>query len=203
MKLWYTPTSPYVRKVVVSAIETGLDSRIERIATDTKLPDSALADDNPLGKVPALITDDGGALHDSPVICEYLDSLHDGPKLFPPSGGKRWTALRRQALGDGLLDAATARVREFRRPEEFRFADWLDKQKGKVDRALDALEGEAADLGGGFDIGRIALGCALGYLDLRFPDDGWRATRSGLSNWFEAISRRPSMSETNPLKPAW
>ncbi len=102
MKLRYSPTSPYVRKVSVTALELGLTERIARVPTDTQDRESGIAEHNPLGKVPALILDDGGVLYDSPVICEYLDSLHDGPPMFPAAGPARWTALRQQALGDGI-----------------------------------------------------------------------------------------------------
>src|SRR5215813_1681367 len=101
MKLRYSPASPYVRKCLALAHEAGLAGRIERVPTVTADPASGLAKDNPLGKVPALVLEDGQAIFDSPVICEYLDSLHDGPKLFPPAGAARWTALRHQALADG------------------------------------------------------------------------------------------------------
>ena len=202
MKLRYSPTSPFVRKVVVTAIEAGISERIERIPTNTRDPANGLAVDNPLSKVPALVTDDGEALYDSPVICEYLDHMHAGAKLFPPPGAARWTALRRQALADGLIDAAILRMLENRRSEDLRSTEWMDKQKGKMEQALDALEADAASFGDGFDIGHIALGCALGYVALRFPDDGWRSGRPTLVKWFEAVSKRPSMSETVPKEPA-
>ncbi len=116
MKLRYSPTSPYTRKVVVTAAELGLGDRIERIPTNTRDPNSDLPRDNPLGKIPTLITDEGDRLYDSPVVCEYLDSLHDGTRLFPPAGGARWRALRLQALGDGIIDATILCVVEGRRP---------------------------------------------------------------------------------------
>ena len=116
MKLRYSPTSPYVRKVTVTAQETGVQPRIERVPTVTTDPASGLAKDNPLGKVPTLILDDGERLYDSPVICEYLDGLHGGAKIVPPAGPERWVALRRQALADGILDAAVLRLMETRRP---------------------------------------------------------------------------------------
>src|SRR3990167_1033017 len=110
MKLRYSPTSPYVRKVSVTLIETGLDKNIERVATSVWDPKTDIGKDNPLGKIPTLITDDGAVLYDSPVICEYLDGLHKGPKLFPASGEARWRALRLQALGDGMTDAGILRL---------------------------------------------------------------------------------------------
>jgi glutathione S-transferase len=202
MQLRYSPTSPYVRKVSVCAIELGLAERIERIITDTLDPNSGLAEHNPLVKVPALILEDGEVLYDSPVICEYLDSLHDGAKIFPPAGPERWTALRQQALGDGILDAAILCMLEtLRRPEALRWRGWIDKQTGKVTRALDRLEAEAEALEGPLTIGQITIGCALGYLDFRFADDKWRAGRPNLAAWYEDFAGRPAMQETAPPAP--
>jgi glutathione S-transferase len=202
MKLRFSPASPYVRKVTALAIETGLDGRIERVPTDVWDPSTDVASANPLGKVPTLETDGGEALYDSPVICEYLDSLHDGLKLFPPPGGARWTALRRQALADGILDAGVARRLEALRPEKERSASWLSRQAKVVKRALDALDDEADGLEGPITIGHIAIGCALGWLDFRFHDDHWRDGRSTLARWFEIFSDRRSMRETEPGNPA-
>jgi glutathione S-transferase len=196
MKLRYSPTSPYARKVVVGAIETGLDKYIERVPTDTNDPKSGLGAENPLGKVPSLTLDDGSVLYDSPVICEYLDSLHNGPKLFPASGPARWTALRRQALGDGVCDAALLARYEVLRPPAEQSANWMALQKEKIARSLDALEAEAARFGEGIDIGLIAIGCALGYLDLRFAADAWRNRRPTLAGWLERFAERPSMQAT-------
>jgi glutathione S-transferase len=204
MQLRYSPTSPYTRKVTVTAIETGLDGRIERIATNVWDPATDIARDNPLGKVPALILEDGTVLFDSPVICEYLDSLHDGPKVIPPAGPERWTALRRQAQADGVVDAAVLRLLESRRPESQRSSTWDARQAGVVARGLNAFETEAATggLAGPLTIGHIALGCCLGWLDLRFPHEDWRAARPALTAWFEAFAARPSMQATPPADPA-
>jgi glutathione S-transferase len=203
MKLHYNRASPFVRKVMAVAIETGLDDRLEpvsRMMTPVK-PDADLAKDNPLGKVPCLVTDDGATLYDSPVICEYLDSLHHGPKMFPGAGPARWKALRRQAEGDGIMDAGVlARYETFLRPQERRWPEWIEGQKGKFRRALDSLEAEAEDFGDSADIGTIAIGCALGYLDFRYADEDWRATRPGLAAWFERFSKRPSMARTAPVE---
>jgi glutathione S-transferase len=202
MKLRYSPTSPYVRKVSVTAIELGLAARIERIPTDTQDRESGLAEHNPLGKLPALILEDGGLLYDSPVICEYLDSLHDGPKMFPAAGPERWTALRQQALGDGILDAAILRMIETaRRPEELRWPGWIKHQTTKIVRAIDRFESEAEALEGPLTIGRITAGCALGYLDFRAPEMDWRAGRSMLAAWYEKFAQRPAMQETVPQAP--
>ena len=202
MKLRYSPTSPYVRKVMVCAAETGSSGDLELIPTDILDPESDLPGDNPLGKVPTLITDDGDRLFDSPVICEYLDGLHDGDRLYPSSGAARWKALRLQALGDGILDAAVLCVLEGRREPGERSAAFVAHQKGKIERVLDALEGGAAGLGGPVTIGAVTAGCALGYLDFRFAEDRWREGRPALATWYEAFSRRPSMAASVPRDPA-
>src|SRR5580658_1191296 len=155
MRLRYSPPSPFVRKVVVVAYETGLSERIECVPTSvapTKLNEE-VARENPLVKVPALTTDEGLVLYDSPVICEYLDTLHAGPKLFPAAGKARWVALRQQALGDGVLEAAILGRYETVRPKEYQWPDWIDAQLRKVRGALGALEieVEAGELGTGGD----------------------------------------------------
>jgi len=203
MQLHYNLGSPYARKVRVVAIETGLDGRIElvtRMMTPVK-PDEDLNRDNPLGKIPCLVTDEGVALYDSRVICEFLDSLHERAKLFPVAGSARWTALRRQAAGDGILDAGVGtRYETFIRPEARRWDEWITNQKLKISRALDALEQEAGDLGDTTDIGTISIGCALGYLDFRYADDAWRDARPQLAAWWTRFAARPSMAQTAPTE---
>ncbi len=201
MKLRYSPLSPFVRKVTVTLIETGLEDKVERIPTDVWDPETDIAKDNPLGKIPTLITDDGKALYDSPVICEYLDGLHDGDKLFPASGQDRWQALRLQALGDGMSEAGVLRLLETRRPEEVRYEKWIARQTATVFRTMDALESEVDGLEGRLSIGQVAVGCSVGWLDFRFPDLGWRQDRPGLAEWFEGFSERPSMTATVPKEP--
>jgi glutathione S-transferase len=198
MKLRYSPTSPYVRKVLVAAIETGLDKRIELVTTSTTDPASGLINDNPLGKVPALQLDDGSSLYDSPVICEYLDNLHSGPKLFPASGPQRWTVLRRQALADGCMDAALLARGEIMRPDGEKSPAFLALQRQKMASAADALEKEAANFSTTLDIGLISIACALGYADLRHAADEWRKGRPALAKWYEGFARRPSMQRTAP-----
>jgi len=199
MKLYYNPASPYVRKVRVLAMETGLMGDIELAGTTLTPtgPDAALCTDNPIGKIPTLVRDDGSALYDSRVICEYLDSQHEGTHMFPESGDARWTAVRRQALADGILDAAVGtRYETFLRPEQLRWPDWVDAQMTKVRRSLDALESES--LATTVDIGTISVACALGYLDFRYPGEAWRDSRPKLAAWFEEFSARPSIRETQP-----
>ena len=200
MLLHTNPASPFGRKVAVVAHETGLASRIEvrDQAVSPVSPNDAVAAANPLGKIPCLVTDDGEALYDSRVIAEYLDGLHGGARLFPAGGEARWRTLRRQALGDGIMDAAVAaRYEAVLRPEAYRWDGWIEGQKRKVARGLDRLEAEAADLDG-VDIGLIAAGCALGYLDFRYPDWPWRPGRPRLAAWFERFDARASMQQTQP-----
>ena len=201
MKLRYSATSPYVRKVVVTAMEAGLADRIEKIETNVWDPATDIAEDNPLGKVPALTTDDGTVLCDSPLICEHLDSLNGGTPLIPAKGPERWRTLNLQALADGIMDSAVARIIEIKmRPQDLRWSDWLARQKGKIAGALDVLEEQAAagQLDGPVHLGSIAVGCALGYLDFRFADDNWRNGRPALSAWYEGFAQRPSMQATVP-----
>jgi len=200
VRLHYSYASPYVRKVMVVAIETGQEDELE--LTPRKIspvaPAGEVNRDNPLGKVPCLVIDHGQALFDSRVICEYLDSRHDRPKLFP-AGPARWTALRRQAQADGMLDAGIlARYETVLRPEERRWPDWIAGQKAKITRGLDVLEGEAESFGETVDIGTIAVGCALGWLDFRYAADDWRAGRPRLAAWSERFASRPSMTATVP-----
>ena len=201
MKLRSSPTSPYVRKVTLVAHETGLFGRLDLVPTNVWANDTDIGRDNPLGKVPALTTDGGEVLFDSPVICEYLDSLHDGTKLYPPSGGARWTALRRMALADGILDAGILRRLESIRKEPERSATWIERQRLAVERGLDALEEEASALGAGVTIGHIAIACALGWLEFRFAADNWRQRRPALAAWYATFAARPSMQKTAPKEP--
>ena len=201
MKLHHSTASPFVRKVLAVAHETGLLDQIEKaVAATTPInTNPALASDNPLGKLPCLITDDGMALYDSRVICEYLDSLHNGAKMFPREGTARWTALRLQALGDGMLDAGvSARYETFIRPEAMCWDEWVISQKTKFQRALDALENEVDAFQDTVDIGTLTVACALGYIDFRFPDEAWRSSHPKLAAWFEDFAKRPSIASTVP-----
>lgn len=193
MKLRYSTTSPFVRKVHVLAIETGQIDKIELVKTVTTDPD--LGRNNPLQKVPALELDDGTPLYDSRVICEYLDSLSGG-RFFPASGPARWTALRRQALADGMADAAVLRMMESKKPENLRSADWDKRQKLKVTQGLAALE--ADHLGPQLDIGTLTVAIALDYLDFRFKSDDWRRDHPRLTAWHKSFSERASLRKTLP-----
>ena len=201
MKLRYSPTSPFVRKVTVTLHEIGLIDGVEMIVTNVSDPASDIAKDNPVGKVPALIADDGAVYMESAMICEYLDSLHDGPKLIPAEGPARWRALRLQALCDGILDSAVGRVMETRRPEEKQWDGLHKRRRTGIECTLDLLESEAGDLDDEANAGTIALGCALGYHELRFPDEAWRGNRPKLAAWYEKFAARPSMRATVPQLP--
>jgi len=198
MKLRHSHTSPFARKVRVLLIETGLADRVEQVATDLRRDRAEVMRENPLGKIPVLIADDGQPIYDSPVICEYLDTLHGGARKVPAAGTARIPALRLQALADGLMDAAVGRRMESLRPESGRSADHDRHLRSAVDSALDALEREAAQFGTDFDIGQIATACALGYLDFRFADEPWRPGRPRLAAWYERAAARESMRATAP-----
>ncbi|HEX2891335.1 glutathione S-transferase [Vineibacter terrae] len=200
MKLMYSPTSPYVRKVMVLAIEAGLDKKIDKetVATTPVAPNRDLAKTNPLVKVPSLRAE-GLSLYDSPVICEYLDSKHRKKKFFPAKGKARFNALRQQALGDGLLDAALlVRYELTLREEPMRNAAWQEAQMKKIRSALDQMEKEAGTLRGSPTIGHITFACALAYLDFRFADEGWRKGHKKLAAWYDKFAQRPSMKATMP-----
>ncbi len=200
MRLYYSLASPFVRRVMVAALELGLEDRIEKVevATTPVKPDPKLAGANPVRKIPALETDDGLLLYDSSVITEYLDVLGGG-KLLPATGTERWTVKRRESLGAGLLEAAVlVRYETFIRPEHKRWDDWIDAQLGKVDGALTQMNEDVAGFGDSPDLGQIAFGCACGYLDFRFADIGWRDDHPALADWYAGFAERPSMKATAP-----
>jgi glutathione S-transferase len=196
VKLHYSPTSPYVRKVMTCAIARGIEGRIQTSETNPHESPPTLLRDNPLSKVPCLVTEDGLALFDSPVICEYLDSVGDEMPLFPPHGAARWRALRFQAIGDGVMDATVIRRLEQMLPREPGRDGVIAKQEAKITRTLDLLEADppAQHL----DIGAIAVACALGYLDLRFAESRWREGRPKLAHWYEGMAARPELARTAP-----
>ena len=196
MKLYYSPTSPYVRKVVACAIIRGLDARIEKHSTNPHESPADLVADNPLSKVPCLITDDGLSLFGSQLICEYLDSLGDELPLFPGHGAPRWRALRFQSLGDGILDAAVPCRGEQGKPQEAARDAQIARFKAVIDRAVDMLETDPPHKH--VDIGSITVACALGYLDFRFSSDDWRAGHSKLTAWYEAFAQNKGLAETGP-----
>ncbi|UYN93365.1 MAG: glutathione S-transferase N-terminal domain-containing protein [Enhydrobacter sp.] len=197
MKLAYSAASPYVRKVNACAIKRGIDGQIERLKIGTT--DPALLQYNPLSKVPTLMLDDGTCLYDSPVICEYLDTIGPAPKLFPMAAPARWKALTQQALGDGILDATQPRRRELTLPQDDGRKAYIALQQGKVTRSLDALEKEAGALGDLATIGEITIGCALGYLDFRYANEPWRPGHPKLEAWYARVVKLPPLAETMPV----
>ena len=199
MKLHISPSSPYARKVRVTIRELGIEDRIEEAVT---IPWDEGADavmHNPTGKVPALITDDGDSLFDSPVICEYLDSLGGRVSLFPSAGPARWAALRRQALADAMLDAMVARRVEGNRPGDADSEYWINRHWSAVWRCIDEMERTLPNGDKPIDIGDIAVAVALAQVLFRFGDRDWRPSRPRLASWFEEIARRPSLAATHPV----
>jgi glutathione S-transferase len=163
-------------------------------------PNKSLMRDNPLSKIPTLITDDGMVLFDSLLICEYLDSLHAGPKLFPPDGAERWQALRWQALGNGMLDAEILWRNELIRPEPKQSREILDAFDIKVRTALALLDREAKTIAAApFSIGHVSVGCALGYLDFRFSTFAWRDGNPIIASWFAELEKRASLQLTTAV----
>lgn len=197
-----SPFSPFGRKVKIAASLLGLKDRISVVMADTQDPEDDLRQQNPLGKIPVLLLEDGQAIYDSRVIVEYLDHLAGGGRVIPAAADARFAALTLQALADGITDAAILQVYEkrFRDPVQ-QSANWLSHQRGKMDRGLRALEnGSLPELDAAPTIGVIALACALGYLDLRF--DGWRADYPRLAEWVDAFEQQvPAFTATRPPAP--
>jgi glutathione S-transferase len=202
MKLRYSPTSPYVRKVHAVAIETGLIDQIELVLTNGWAPDTDLPNDNPLGKVPTLILDNGESLFDSPVICQYLDAIQTGPKLISDQLQARFHTLRWEAMADGMIDAAVnALVDRVKKTDSTPSAWYQQRQMAAIVRTLDVFEKDApvhpADQS--ICLGVLALACALGYLDFRYPDLNWREGRPRLDAWYEELCQRPAIRDTVPV----
>jgi glutathione S-transferase len=203
VKLYTNPTSPYSRKARIVIRELDLTRLVEEINVNPAASDE-LRRINPLGKIPVLVLKDGSTLIDSPVICEYLNDLGGG-KLFPGMSvwrevSGRWRALTLQALGDGICDAAVARIYEGRRPPELQSEAAIHKHVAAITRSLDVLE--KARFAEVPTIGEIAVACALGYLDFRLPELAWRQTRPNLRDWYEKFAQYPSMKDTWPANPA-
>ncbi|AZD51231.1 glutathione S-transferase [Pseudomonas chlororaphis] len=202
MTLFHNPASPYVRKVMVLLHETGQLDRVALHASQLTPvnPDTALNQDNPLGKIPALRLADGNVLYDSRVILDYLDQQHVGNPLIPREGSARWRRLTLAALADGIMDASVLiRYELALRAPEKHWELWLDGQRDKIRRALAVLEADAtAELASHFDVAAISVACALGYLDFRHPDLQWRDAQPRLAAWYAEVSQRPSMLATQP-----
>jgi glutathione S-transferase len=191
MRLYNNRPSPYGRKVLIAAHEKSLMKRITLFQTDPWSDPSALLAVTPIGKVPALVTDDGAVITDSTIISEYFDAVGHGRALI---GADRFEVMARVALMQGLIDAAFATVIERRRPAERRWDDWVSRQHRAIARTLDIV----APVDDRFDLGDIALACALAYLDFRLPEIVWRCAHRTLAAWLDEVGRRPSMQATAP-----
>ena len=201
LTLYHSPTSPYVRKVMVLLHETGqLDTvALRGVQLSPVHPSDELNEHNPAGKIPTLQLPDGSVLHDSRVILDYLDHQHAGTPLIPRDGPARWRRLTLASLADAVLDAAVlTRYETFLRPEDKRWDDWVLGQCSKIDRSLEVFEQAAGELDEHFDVAAISLACALGYLDFRLPDLNWRRACPQLAAWYSAVSLRPSLQATAP-----
>ena len=199
MELKYGPLSPYARKVRVVAHEVGVADRIRMTEVKAREEPEAIVPFNPLGKIPALVLDDGSVLYDSPVICEYLDTEFSGGRLLPAKGPQRWRTLTRVALVDGALDAGLLARNERLRPAEKQSKESIDWQLGKMLRALDTLEKDVPGFGTDLDLGLVAVGCAMGYLPLRVPEAKDPARWPRLTEWYARIGQRPSFAKTMPV----
>jgi len=206
MKLHFNPASPFVRAVLIVAHEVGLADHIELVPTGAVTPvdvHQGLAQANPLGKMPALVTDHGHGLHDSRVICEYLAHRAGRSDLIPDEPVKRFRVLTLQSQACGIADAAVAwRYEMVMRPEALRWQKFADRQKTRVMMALDDAEANWTDMLSEVTVGTIALAAALGYLDFRLPDWAWREGRPKLTAFAADFSQRPSMTATAHINPA-
>lgn len=201
LRLFFSPASPYVRKVLIAAHERGVIDKVEKLgsAAGPVNRDMNIVTHNSTGKVPCVLLDDDTPLFDSRVITAYVDSIGiTGASLYPED--RRFTVLTLEALGDSILDACLLhRYENAMRPEDKRWSDWSRGQMEKIDSGLDDLEGRwFEELTRGFNAGSIAAASVLGYLDFRFPDKDWRSSHPKLNAWFEAASQRTSLRETFP-----
>lgn len=200
MKLFHSPASPFARKVMACAVTRDIANQIELVPVVAQASPPALLAANPLSKIPVLVTEDGVSLFDSPVICEYLDTVGDAPALFPPSGRARWRALRFQALADGVMDAAVLRRGEGLRPREPARDAAMARQQAAIVRSLAEFDADLPHATA--DIGSLSVACALGYLDFRFPHEPWRANNPALAEWAAAMAEQPGLVATLPREPA-
>lgn len=194
MKLFYAPASPYAYKVRLAVAAKSLTDQVELVSCNPFENGEVIAQYNPLGKVPALVLDDGSVLYNSPVICEYLDSLSAENRLIPAAGDARWHVLRWQALADGIMDQAYNGVMERRRPEAQQSEDWCLRWQASIKRALDEAEQQAHTLPEQVDLSHLALVAALAYLDLRMEALAWRTGRQYLARWYGEMAPRISVA---------
>ncbi len=197
MKLYHNPASPYTRKVMLFAHETGLVDGIELLPIMVWQETDRIREANPLGKIPALVTDDGTVLYDSTVICAYLDSLHDGPKMIP-DGDARWPVETLHALAQGMTDAALTLRADVMRGRDKDPDDYANRMRETVQKAVGEAERRLSEIEGAVNLGTCALAAGLAYVDFRFPDLNWRDGHPGIAAWYAAFSERPSMRATPP-----
>lgn len=197
MKLYHNPASPYTRKVMVLAHETGLVDRIELMPIKVWEETDRIRSDNPLGKIPTLIDDDGQAVYDSTVICAYLDTLHDGAKMIPEGDG-RWPVENLHALAQGMTDAALTLRADVMRGLDKKVDFYSDRMRATIESACDEAERRLPEIEGKINLGTVALGVGLAYVDFRFPEIAWRDGHSGLAAWYADFADRPSMKATPP-----
>jgi len=202
LKMFHSPASPFVRKVLVCAYEKGVSDQIENLPSKAwpVKRDPEIVRENPSGQVPSAIMEDGSPLFDSRVICAYVDTMSDKTPLIPNDREARFSAMTLEALADTMLSAALlCRYESILRPSEFYWGLWHDSQMEKVDNGLDDLEERwTGTLDGPVSIGTITVACALGYLDFRFADKDWRGRHSKLAAWYDDFAKRPSMVSTMP-----
>jgi len=200
MKLIGSLTSPYVRKVRIVMADKKLDYRLE--LENVWASDATIQQYNPLGKVPCLLMDDGGALFDSRVIVEYLDTLSPVSRLIPQQGRDRAAVKCWESIADGILDACVTVVKEQQRPQVQQSPEWIERQLGKVIASLNAMDASLGDhawcMGVNYSLADVAVGCALGYLDLRFPSLEWRDEHANLTRLYDKLALRTSFIDTAP-----
>lgn len=197
MLLYYTPNSPFARKVRITAIEKGLLDQITLTLCPPSENRPELLAANPLGKIPALVLENGDTVFDSPVICEYLDNLSAKNKLTPAHGIERLIVRKTEALADGLMDALVARYLEFMRPEEQRSPIWIGRWESAISRTLESLESGAFPLPPSIDLGAISLASGLDYINVRY-DLKWKEKYIKTAHWLERFTERDSMKQTAP-----
>jgi len=199
MKLLAAPTSPYVRKVRALIIEKQLEDQVDVVTVTTAdLPDELL-NANALARIPTLVLDDGSSLIDSPVICEYLDSLGDDAYARSGSGDHVWAVKHLHAFADGVTDTVFSIAMERRRDENEQSPGYIQKQIARIARGVSALNAQVSSFADTPNLGEIAVACCLGYMDLRLSNDiDWRKDNSALADWFAEISKRPSLAQTKP-----
>ncbi|MFC4723937.1 glutathione S-transferase [Glycocaulis abyssi] len=197
MQLFYSPTSPYARKCRALIIEKSLESKIELVEALPLDDPEALLAANPLGKVPALIRKSGPALIDSPLICEFIDTLNDD-RWIPANGESRFLVLRQQAVADGLMDLTIGRRIEMNRPANRRYKAWTERWERGIARTLAQLDHERAQFERSVDHGALSIAVALSYLDLRYAELDWRAAHPGLGAYLERWEQRDSLKLTAP-----